>query len=265
MIMFPGIKIAYLSFMKTFITFLLILHGSLALAQLNCETASQPDGSVVKQCFHKNGKVSTVETWDKNKRFGSIRAYTNRGEELFSHALRSVGGHASVSMTYFANGQVEKVDFSDAPDGGIQFYHSTTRFDEQGNQTEFYQTKYPDQLELEVPVKIADTMKPRKPLVEVNRVLEPAKKERIDFLIVNKTRSKQRVSLDRGISTSDTTFLIPAKKDLYQIIFPLDNQMKFGQNPELLLVQNADRFELIRVKEEHIDDRTLVTWYIIKK
>lgn len=259
-----GTKIAYLPFMKTVSTLLLILYGSLALAQLNCKTTNQPDGSVVKQCFHRNGKVSTVETWDKNKRLGSIKAYNSKGTELFSHGLRSVGGHASVSMTYFGNGQVEKVDFSDAPDGGIQFYNSSTRFDEQGNQVEFSETKYPFELE-GIPGKTTDTVKPRKPLVEINRVLVPEKKERIDFLIVNKTKSKQRVSLDRGIGEEDTLLVIPAKKEVYQLIFPLENQLKFREKPELSLLQNADRFELIRVKEERIDDHLLVTWYMIKK
>lgn len=262
----PGTKIAFLPPMKTMISFLVVLlQVFLASAQLSCKTTSQPDGAAVKQCFHKNGKVSTVESWDKDKRFGAIKAYNNRGTELFSHALRSVGGHAYVSMTYFPNGQVEKVYFSDAPDGGIQFYNSTTRFDENGNQTEFFETKYPDQLELRSPVKVVDTVKPRKPLVEINRVLEPAKKERVDFLIVNKTKSKQRVNLERGINTADTVLVVPAKKDLYQMIFPIENQLKFGQNPELSLLQNADRFELIRIKEEHLDDHALVTWYIIKK
>lgn len=164
--------------MKTLVAFLILLQPFLASAQLKCKTTNQSDGSTIKQCFHQNGQVSTLESWDKDKRFGSIKGYTNQGKELFSHSLRSVGGHASVSLTYFPNGQLEKVDFSDAPDGGIQFYNSTTRFDEKGNQTAFSETKYPHQPEFEI--QIPDSVKRRKPLVEINRVLEkPAEKESI--------------------------------------------------------------------------------------
>jgi hypothetical protein len=157
--------------MKAIIPILVfLLQSHISLAQLKGKTSTEKDGATKKQCFHKNKTVSTLETWDKDKRFGNIKAFNNQGKELFSHSLRSVGGHASVQLIYFPNGQLKSVYFSDAPDGGIQYYNSTTQFDELGNQTEFTETKYPHELEFEKPT--SDTSKRRKPLVEVNRVLD---------------------------------------------------------------------------------------------
>lgn len=157
--------------MKTAIFILFILTQSQILfAQLNCKTVNQSDGSTLKQCFHKNGTISTIEIWDKDKRFGDLKGFNNQGKELFSHGLRTIGGNASAELTYFPNGQVEKIYFSDAPDGGIQYYNSTTQFDAVGNQLSFDENKYPFELEIVAPVR--DTAKPRRPVVEINQVLE---------------------------------------------------------------------------------------------
>ncbi|WP_300665512.1 hypothetical protein [Fluviicola sp.] len=246
--------------MKTVVAFLILLQPLLASAQLKCKTTGQSDGSTITQCFHQNGKVSTLESWDKDKRFGTIKGYNDQGKELFSHGLRSIGGHASVSLTYFPNGQLEKVYFSDAPDGGIQFYNSTTHFDEKGNQTEFSETKYPNQPELEVP----DSVKRRKPLVEINRVLEKPTEKRIDFLIINKTKSRQKVLIEQPISEGDVILEIRAKEEGYRMVFLKEGEEKIYRNPELSLMGNTQKFELIKVKEEVLDNRILITWYIIR-
>jgi hypothetical protein len=166
--------------MKTIFLLLFLLVQSPALfAQLNCKTAKQSDGSTVKKCFHKNGKASTIETWDKDKRHGTLKGFNKLGKELFSHSLRNYGGHASAQLTYFPNGQVKSIYYSDAPDGGIQYYNSTTQFDEGGNQTSFDERRHDDDLHLRIPAPsapiIRDTVKPRKPVVEINQVLDSPK------------------------------------------------------------------------------------------
>ncbi len=156
--------------MKTVLLLLMLVQAPLLFAQFNCKTVKQSDGLKVKKCFHQNGKVSIVETWDIYERNGNLKGFNNQGKELFSYNLRHVGGHASVQLTWFENGQVKSVSYSDAPDGGIQYYHATRQFDEVGNQVSFSEDSYDDKLKLEVPVR--DTTKPRKPVVEINRVLE---------------------------------------------------------------------------------------------
>ena len=89
---------------------------------------------------------------------------------MFSLDLRHDGGHASAQLSWYASGQVKSVSYTDAPDGGIQYYHSTWLFDEKGNQTSFTEDSYDDNSKLKVPV--CDTTKPLKPLVEINEVLD---------------------------------------------------------------------------------------------
>ncbi len=178
-----GTKIAFRCVMKTvFLLLFILVQTPLLFAQLNCKTMKQSDGSVVKKCFHKNGKVSTIETWDKDKRSGNLKGFNSKGKELFSHSLRHYGGHASVQLTWFKNGQVKSIYYSDAPDGGIQYYNSTTEFDETGNQVSFDERRHDDDLHLRIPAPAApiirDTAKPRKPLVEINQVLEEKPKEK---------------------------------------------------------------------------------------
>ena len=208
-----------------FLVFILI--GFTANAQLSCKTKATTDGGTVKTCLHKNGKVSTSETWDKDKRFGNAIAYNSKGEELYNHSLRSVGGHAYVSLEYFANGQVSKVYYSDAPDGGIQFYNSTTKFDENGVQTEFHETKYPHEIQM---VLVEPSVKKTEPVVEQKK--EEPKQEVVEcailfknyFEIQNGTTSKVTIKINAlqnntVIGESREIVLEPSRKFVFDTVF----------------------------------------------
>ena len=93
-------------------------------------------GRVVLHYFN-TGKLSTKEWTDKDDRWGRSCAYDKSGKEIFSYQTRKIGGHASAHFSYHPNGAVSKIEVSDAPDGGIQWYRSTTTYDEQGAQTGF--------------------------------------------------------------------------------------------------------------------------------
>lgn len=97
----------------------------------------RPDSGLVVLHHFTTGGVSTLEWTDKDDRFGRSIAYDQVGREIFSYPTRRVGGHARARFSYHANGGVSKVEVSDAPDRGIQWYRSTTTFDEQGNRTGF--------------------------------------------------------------------------------------------------------------------------------
>lgn len=115
-------------------------------SQLNCSKSVDKSKQVISVCLHENGLVSTREVWDSLARFGGISGFNSQGKQLFYFNLRKVGGNASVSITYFPNGQVNKVNFSDQPDGGIQYFESTTVFNEYGEQTSYVEYKNPDEL-----------------------------------------------------------------------------------------------------------------------
>jgi hypothetical protein len=197
-------------------------------AQLNCKTKPASDGSTVKTCLHKNGKPSTTESWDKDQRFGKITGYNSVGTEIFSYGLRKIGGHASASVEYFPNGQVSKVYYSDAPDGGIQFYNSTRKFDETGIQTEFYETKYPDELEItfvESP-NITTEEVPLEPNKEEPKpeVIECAVVFKNYFEIQNATSSKVTIKVNAlqnnsVIGKSREIVLEPSQKLVFDTVF----------------------------------------------
>ena len=203
-------------------------------AQLSCKTKTGTDGGTVKTCLHKNGKISTSESWNKDKRSGNIVAYNNKGAELFNHSLHHFGGHASVTIDYYSNGQVSKVYYSDAPDGGIQYYNSTTTFDETGNQTGFYETKYPDDLKwkvIEEPVK-TDTSRTSATKVPVEPKKEEPKLEVVEcaaivpthYKIENTTSSTVRLKItavpnSTVLGESKEIVLKPLEKIVFDTLF----------------------------------------------
>ena len=134
-----------------------------AKAQLGCRESTAKDGFTVKTCFHKNGKPSSIEKWDAIHRQGSITCYDAAGKEIFYESLRRFGGHASVYLDYYANGQIKKAEYSSAPDGGIQFWHTIYKFDEAGNQTDKTDMSQPDGHPVLQPI-FYDTAKHTKPI-----------------------------------------------------------------------------------------------------
>jgi hypothetical protein len=100
-------------------------------AQLNCRTAKDANGST-EICKHANGKKASARFWDSDKRSGFFEAFDAVGNSIAKFDLRHFAGHASVDVSYFSNGQVARLEYSSAPDGGIQFWHIIMHFDESG-------------------------------------------------------------------------------------------------------------------------------------
>lgn len=122
---------------------LLLLHAAAAAAQPKERTFSTDTGTVVVRYF-ASGQVSTKEWRDKDDRWGRSWAYAKNGAVIFEGQTRRFAGHASVRFSYHPNGAVSKAETSDAPDGGIQWYRSTTIFDEEGNRTGFWEQGHDD-------------------------------------------------------------------------------------------------------------------------
>jgi len=116
------------------IAFILVLVQ--ANAQARAKTLSTDSGAVVLHYF-VSGELSTKEWMDKDDRWGRSLAWAKDGRELMNYQTRRIGGQASVTFSYHANGGISKAEVSDAPDGGIQWYRSTTTFDENGDRTGF--------------------------------------------------------------------------------------------------------------------------------
>jgi hypothetical protein len=81
--------------------------------------------------FQKSKTISTQICFNNN-RDGKAIAYNSKGKVIYTKHLRKFAGHASVHFTYYPNGAVQKAEYSDAPDGGIQWHREFTSFSVDG-------------------------------------------------------------------------------------------------------------------------------------
>ena len=263
--------------MKQSLLYLFLLFSLYGSAQLSCKTKTLGDGSTEKTCLHKNGKSSTIETWDKDQRFGTIKGFDSNSKELFCHYLRKVGGHASFSIEYYPNGQVSKVEFSDAPDGGIQFYNSTTRFSDVGVQIEFYETKYPHELELEY----------IKPVVQENPVILPKNEEpkreevkcasiaQTNYQVQNTTNSKVKLKITAVPNNSITVqskevLLKPSETVVFDSLFTAERPInEVIYKAEIIFYKKTRRNKNLKFIEsvpvDGPDGVRVYSWFVVSE
>lgn len=242
--------------------------------QLNCKTTVNAKGGTEKKCHHKNGKLSTLETWDKEKRSGSMKAYDANGKELFTYDLRSFAGHASVYLTYFQNGQVKKAEYSSAPDGGIQFYHKIHEFDEYGKQTSFMDLSRPDGYD-RLPT-IPDSLqvkKPKKTIDKKEAVQIPKDKQQLTVLkIRNDSGKKMSVLLKKQINSyllrKDSLVYLEPKQ-----LLTIDSIAKPAEfinscdlhEPELPMPKaKKAKYEIILEIPRETEKKRTYLWHVIK-
>jgi hypothetical protein len=212
-------------------------------AQLNCESKSSNKIVYFTSCKHLNGNVSTIESWDSLQRFGTFKVYDKNKLLLCTFSLRKIGGHASVSTRYYSNGQVSKIEYSDQPDGGIHYYESTTFFDENGKQTGFSETKYPE--ELRTFVKEA----PKAPVVEKCATLYSEV-----YLIKNQTRKKLQfvvTKLNPYNQIQDSIFveIKPFHDLVIDTLFSAMNSQKSAYNIRFLVLKGKKPSEKFVIHE----------------
>ena len=175
---------------------LLLLAGPVLRAQGRVRTIETDSGRVVLHHF-TTGQVSTLEWTDKDGRFGRSRAYKRDGTVIVDHHTRRIAGHASVHFEYHPNGAVSRSEFSDAPDAGIQWYRSTTTFDDQGNRTGFSEQVHDDLHVIPHPgTTFTAPVEPFGPTEEPVREPEVAICQKLfvnEVFVVNATRHAARV------------------------------------------------------------------------
>lgn len=118
-------------------TTLLACTASLLLSAQGKESTVKTDTGTVVLHYFTTGQLSSKAWMDTDNRWGHSWAYTKQGKVIFDRQTRRIGGHASVDFRYHPNGAVSRADYSTMPDGGIQWYKSTTTFDTVGGQAGF--------------------------------------------------------------------------------------------------------------------------------
>lgn len=127
--------------MRLLFAFLLALSGFILHAQDLVSTVKNDSGTFVLHRF-STGQLSAKEWTDAQGRWGRSWAFDPQGRVIFEKQTRRFAGHATVNFRYYPNGAVSRADYSEMPDGGIQWYESTTTFDENGVQTGFREDGY---------------------------------------------------------------------------------------------------------------------------
>ncbi len=105
--------------------------------------------------YAKSKLVATSICFDKDDRWGEAKAFDHKGKEIYKRQLRKIGGHASVQFKYHVTGMVKEAYYSSAPDAGIQWYHETTLFNDQGEVIDEHKESHEDLLSpgLTAPIK----------------------------------------------------------------------------------------------------------------
>lgn len=172
--------------------FLALLAGTVQ-AQGHTKTLSTDSGTVVLHYFTA-GQLSTKEWMDKEDRWGRSWAWAKDGRELINYQTRKIGGHASVAFNYHKNGGISKAEVSDAPDGGIQWYRSTTTFDENGQRTGFTEQGHGN----DGPIPGVDVRVQPTPQVTIAPAEEVVKEQRLfvnEMFVVNPTKWTCKVNV----------------------------------------------------------------------
>lgn len=165
-----------------------------APAQPKSRTFKTDTGTVVIHYF-TTGQPSTKVWTDKDDRWGRSWAYKKNGETIFEGQTRRIAGHASAYFSYHPNGAVSKVETSNAPDAGIQWYRSTTTFDDQGNKTGFSEQGHDDYTMIPSP-RTTIRRHPHEPEPVVPPQQEAVEEQRLfvnELFVVNPTNAAVRV------------------------------------------------------------------------
>jgi hypothetical protein len=129
---------------KTLLVFTIL--GNPAWAQLNCTELKSEFGLTIK-CLHENQPISSIVEWDKEQKWGKLAIYKSDGTLIQELELRKIHGTASADLEYHANGQVSRIDYRSAPDGGIQRFHRFYYYDQNGVLEKSVQNNYPSKLD----------------------------------------------------------------------------------------------------------------------
>lgn len=243
-------------------------------AQLHCKEIKLADGGSEKKCFHKNGRLSTIEYWDAQRRSGKMTGYSNQGVEIFIYGLRRFAGHSSVYLSYYENGQVKKAEYSSAPDGGIQFWRIIHYFDENGNQTALQDFSQPDgrpALHVTFDTSRYYKQEPKKEILQNNT--KPAVPDcHTEFVLINE--SKALISILCKAKTGN----IYAATDTIIQLFPKQRLTFYSKSlaekfihealylPELAMGKKKNnKFKVIPAVPVEGDNKKTYTWHVIKK
>lgn len=123
--------------------------------------AMQCIGQTCTYTYFPDGKKSTERCVNDQHR-GTARAFDQAGKVIGEWMLSRSGMMTSVRFSFHANGMVHQAYFNSQPDGGIQWYRSTTTFDANGVKTDFKEEDHDKMQRIMSPTPSTPSRKPQK-------------------------------------------------------------------------------------------------------
>lgn len=203
------------------LTMAFIILGNIAIAQLYCNDLKSESGDTTK-CLHENKQVSSIIEWDKEQRWGKLSIYKSDGSLIQEWELRKIHGTSSVDLEYHANGQVSKVDYRSAPDGGIQRFHRYYYYDQNGTLVNTVRNDYP--AKLDDILRFEETSKP-------TNTAACAEIWTSVMLLQNSTKKTQKIKIIPVIQNSQTKERVTILKRNQIITVDSCFQAQFFQDP----------------------------------
>ena len=93
--------------------------------------AAQPD-DVCTYTYFDDGGVSSSRCLHDEGTWGTVRVYNRSGEVIGEWGMLLIPRVSNVELSFHPDGAVRRVRYSSQPDGGIQWYRSTTTYDSAG-------------------------------------------------------------------------------------------------------------------------------------
>lgn len=98
--------------------------GLMGYGQVNQKTIESNEGWTTTT-YHENGQVSTEIFRTKDPSYGAqgfAKVYNNQGDLIYESPISHSAQIISVNFKFFENGAVKQINYSEHPDGGIQWY-----------------------------------------------------------------------------------------------------------------------------------------------
>lgn len=119
-------------------------------SQLNQKIIETKEGWTTTT-YHENGEVSTEIFRTKDPSYGAqgfTKVYNNQGNLIYESTISHSALIISVNFKFYENGAVKQINYSEHPDGGIQWYRKWIYLNEVGEVIKEDQQSWDDSIGL---------------------------------------------------------------------------------------------------------------------
>ncbi|MCB9195674.1 MAG: hypothetical protein H6598_05595 [Flavobacteriales bacterium] len=124
--------------------------GLIGYSQINQEFKETEEGWTTTT-YHENGKISSKIFRTKDPSYGaqgSAKVFNAKGELIYESPISHSAQIISVNFKFYENGAVKQINYSEHPDGGIQWYRKWIYLNDAGEVVKEDQQSWDDSIGL---------------------------------------------------------------------------------------------------------------------